>query len=136
MSAYAAEYRVLPYIRTPCPAKLGKGEDRIMKLEDFAFTDWHYSALENGMETRVRIAYCNGIASVLQIVRDEDGYFYYGVFCDYCDQETVNNREKCLAFIQDNETNGYSCGSFGSLEEVNAQMEKDGITGYGKISVF
>lgn len=107
-----------------------------MKSEYFTFTDWHYSAKENGMETRARVAYYNGIACVLQIVRDEDGKFYYGVFCDYCDKETVNDREKCLAFIQDNEANGYSCGSFDTLEEVNAQMEADGVTGYGKISVF
>jgi hypothetical protein len=107
-----------------------------MKIEDFTFTDWHYSAQQNGMETRARVAYCNGIASVLQVVRDEYGQFYFGVFCDYCDEETVSNREKCLAFIQDNEANGYSCGAFDTLEEMNAQMEADGITGYGKISVF
>lgn len=107
-----------------------------MKIEDFTFTDWHYSAQENGMETRARIAFCDGMASVLQIVRDEDGRFYYGVFCDYCERETIENREKCLAFLQKNESNGYSCGSFDTLEEVNAQMVEDGVTGYGKISVF
>ena len=107
-----------------------------MKIEDFCFTDWHYSADEYGLEMRCRAAWCSGLASVLQVVRDEDGYFYYGVFCNYCDEDTIRDRAKCLAFIQDNETNGYSCGSFNTLEELNAQMEEDGVTGYGKISVF
>ena len=107
-----------------------------MNIKDFRFTDWSYSAKENGMETRVRIAYHDGLAAVLQITKDEDGRYYYGVFCDYCDEQTINDRQSFLRFLEKNETNGYSCGSFDTLEELNAQMQEDGVTGYGTITTF
>lgn len=107
-----------------------------MRIEDFTKYEYRFSADELGMETLARVMYGNGIAAVLQIVKDECGYYYYGVFCNYCDEDTASDREKCRKFIEDNETNGYSCGSFCNLEELNRQMAEDKVTGYGDVTEF
>lgn len=107
-----------------------------MKIEDFTRYEYRFSADELGMNTLARVMYGCGIAAVLQIAKDECGYYYYGVFCDHCDKGTALDREKCREFIVSNETNGYSCGPFCDLEELNKQMAEDKVTGYGKITEF
>ena len=109
-----------------------------MKIEDFTKYEHRFSADELGMETLARVMFCNGcgLAAVLQVTKDEYGQYYYGVFCGYCDEDTASDREKCRKFLEDNEANGYSCGSFNNLEELNAQMIEDGATGYGTVTEF
>lgn len=108
-----------------------------MEVKTIAKVEYRYSAEEQGMETIARGILCdNGVCCVLQLTRDEYGQFYYGVFCDYCKPETLESRESFLRFILGNETNGYSCGSFDTLEEVNEQMKADGVWGYGYFDSF
>ena len=96
-----------------------------------------YSAEENGMETLAIACMTDeskDLAAVLQVVRDEEGGYYYGIFCDFCTPDTLADRNLFLKFLEENVDNGYSCGSFSSVDEINAELIKDGTTAYGLIS--
>ena len=95
--------------------------------------EFHYSADEAGMEMIARAVVHNGLVCVLQVVKDEDGYYYYGVFADYYKSGIFDSKQAFMKFLDDNETSGYSTGGFNSLEELNNAMKRDGCTAYGFI---
>ena len=97
----------------------------------------HYSAEENGFETIVKIRqesfhYANkygsgwkNVIDVLYASKDEDGYYYWGVFDDHCDKEIVEDREAFLRFMDSCDDKGYSVGAFDSIEDVNKSIEEE-----------
>jgi len=96
-----------------------------------------FSADEAGWETlaiAVRWQGGDDLTAVLQVTRDEAGQYYFGIFCDFCDDSVLHDREAFLRFLEENETNGYSCGSYDSVEEINAALQKCGGTQWGIIS--
>ena len=93
--------------------------------------EFHYSAEEAGMETLARAVIYNDVICVLQVVKDEEGSYFYGVFASQYKSGILDDRNVFLKFLDDNRSNGYSVGAFDSLEEVNEDMKYNNCTAYG-----
>lgn len=76
------------------------------------------------------------VAGVLVVSRQDDGYFYW-IFCDSVkDEETIEIRDAFVNLLHRNELNGYSCGAYETISDLNSALKKEGITGYGMFEDF
>lgn len=99
--------------------------------------EYHYTEEEAGMDTIVRVFINdNNLASVLSVSYVEDEGYYYGVFDNSSDVDTISNRDSMMEFMVDNECNGYSCGTFPTIEELNEELRREGLTEWGMFKAW
>ena len=85
---------------------------------------YHYSADEQGMETIFKIdPRGNGVSDILFIQKDESGSYYWGCSAEYIDEQTLNSREAFLQFMFDHNDDGFSIGSYDSVDDINKDEE-------------
>ena len=81
-----------------------------------------------GWETLVKILLSDkGGCDVYYILKDENGQFYYGFFDAWCSSAVAMDRRLFRLFYDENDLNGCSVGSFGSVADAVADMKADGF---------
>ena len=98
---------------------------------------YHYSVEEIGCEMVFNAILDGKFAHVLHAEKDEEGFYYWGYFSNYCDEKTLNSKKAFRAFVLDNDTEGFSTGSFNSVKEINEDEEfQDFISEFGTFDDF
>ena len=58
-------------------------------------------------------------ATVLHVAKDDQGRFYYGFVEGKCGSAILSDKSAVVSFLEENSDQGFSVGSFDSLEDMN-----------------